>query len=151
MADHGLTHVAFLVSDLDQSLAFYSKYARMEVVHSRSDSSGARIAWISDRTRPFVLVLVEIPSKIPARRLIVRTLGRIMPSFLHIGVACGSRDEVDELCSKAKREGVLKKAPLELPPPVGYFGFINDPDGYTLELSVGQEVEFSVRSPTVSE
>ena len=150
MADRGLTHVAYLVGDLDQSIAFYSKYARMEVVHSRSDSPGSRVAWISDRTRPFVLVLIEVPTKLPARRLIARTLARLMPSFSHIGVACASRDEVDELCSEAKREGVLQKAPMELPMPVGYFGLINDPDGHTLELSVGQEVEFSVRERLVS-
>jgi catechol 2,3-dioxygenase-like lactoylglutathione lyase family enzyme len=151
VADRGLTHVAFLVSDLDQSIAFYSKYARMEVVHSRSESSGSRVAWISDRTRAFVLVLVEIPSRFPARKLIARMLGWILPNLCHIGVACGSRGEVDEMCSEAKREGVLQKAPVELPPPVGYFAFINDPDGYTLELSVGQEIEFNVREPRVSE
>ena len=74
-----------------------------------------------------------------------------MPSFSHIGVACESRDEVDELCAEAKRKGVLHSAPLELPRPVGYFGEINDPDGYTLELSVGQEVKFSVRERRASE
>ena len=55
--DHGVTHVALPVQDLDTSLDFYDRYARMKVVHTRADPhSQTRVAWISDLTRPFVLV-----------------------------------------------------------------------------------------------
>jgi catechol 2,3-dioxygenase-like lactoylglutathione lyase family enzyme len=51
VSDVGFTHVALLVGDLDASVAFYGKYARMEIVHQRSDGH-SRVAWVSDRTRP---------------------------------------------------------------------------------------------------
>ncbi|MEE9132675.1 MAG: VOC family protein [Gemmatimonadota bacterium] len=33
MPDVGFTHVALPVTDLDSSIEFYSKYARMKVIH----------------------------------------------------------------------------------------------------------------------
>ena len=33
MSDLGLTHVALPVNNLDANIAFYAKYARMQVVH----------------------------------------------------------------------------------------------------------------------
>ena len=36
MVDLGLTHVALPVSNLNDSIAFYTKYARMQVVHRRT-------------------------------------------------------------------------------------------------------------------
>ena len=55
MIDVGLTHIALTVTDLDVSIAFYAKYAGMEVVHRRSG-----VAWLSDRTRPFEARLQSI-------------------------------------------------------------------------------------------
>src|SRR4051794_4988460 len=46
--DKGVTHVALPVTDLDASLAFYEKYAAMQVVHRRDDPGGNAVAWISD-------------------------------------------------------------------------------------------------------
>ena len=58
MPDLGLTHVALTARDLDASIAFYGKYAGMAVVHRRV-REGVRSVWLSDHTRPFVIVLVE--------------------------------------------------------------------------------------------
>ena len=41
-------------ADLAQSIDFYARYARMRVVHQRPGA-----VWISDQTRPFVIVLLE--------------------------------------------------------------------------------------------
>ena len=69
ITDVGLSHVALPVSDLDRSIEFYRRYADMEVVHRRTDTHGHGVAWISDLTRPFVIVLLESPEVEPARRV----------------------------------------------------------------------------------
>ena len=149
MSDLGLTHVAFAVTDLDSSLAFYAKYARMEVVHRRDDpSTGSEVAWISDKTRPFVLVLIQWPQSIP--RSLQRIAGKMVPYFSHLGVACASRDEVDRLCEAARSDGCLRLGPEDYGPPVGYFAFFTDPDGHTLEVSFGQDVGLAVAHPRSS-
>jgi hypothetical protein len=73
-----------------------------------------------------------------------RLVRKVFPSFAHLGVGCSSREKVDELCERAREEGVLERAPADLGPPVGYFGLILDPDGNSLEVSFGQEVGFTV-------
>jgi len=60
MVDRGLTHVALSVSHLNDSIAFYTQYTRMQVVHRRTvPTTGCEVAWLSDQTRPFVIVLSE--------------------------------------------------------------------------------------------
>lgn len=129
--DVGATHVALTVADLDASIAFYARYAAMKVVHERKDAT--RVAWISDLTRPFVLVLIEVP------RVEFRLAG-----FNHIGVGCTSRDDVDRLAAEARNAGCLALGPIDSGYPVGYWAFLRDPDGHQLEISFGQEVGTSV-------
>ena len=144
MSDVGFTHVALLVGDLDASIGFYARYADMQVVHQRAEH-GSRVAWVSDRTRPFVIVLIQVPSYVP--RAFVRfanRLVRLVVPFEHMGVGCASRDEVDRRCARAREEGCLSRGPADYGPPVGYWAFLTDPDGHTLELSYGQEVGLTV-------
>ncbi len=144
MSDIGLTHVAFLTGDLERSVAFYRKYARMEIVHQR-DAARARVAWVSDRTRPFVIVLIQLPWFVP--RPIFHLAGRLLRQltrFEHLGVGCASREEVDRLANEARADGCLDRGPTDSGPPVGYWAFILDPDGHTLEVSYGQEVGLTV-------
>ena len=129
--DVGATHLALTVADLDASIAFYARYAGMKVVHERKDTT--RVAWISDLTRPFVLVLIEVP------RVEFRLAG-----FNHIGVGCGSREDVDRLAAEARDEGCLALGPIDSGDPVGYWAFLRDPDGHQLEISYGQEVGMTV-------
>lgn len=141
MADVGLTHIAFVVRDLDRSIGFYQRYAAMRVVHQRTGVHGATVvAWLSDLTRPFALVLIQSPA---ARE---SPLG----PFGHLGVACATREEVDRLCALARDEGVLASEPADAGPPVGYWALLRDPDGNSLELAFGQEIAFTVdhASPT---
>ncbi|QOV70787.1 VOC family protein [Citrobacter sp. BDA59-3] len=130
--DVGFTHVAFMVRDLEKSIAFYRRYAGMEVVHQREPGipDARKVAWLSDHTRPFALVLVQ------ADTVTDTPLGH----FGHLGVACATREEIDRKTGMAIAEGVLRKAPENLGDPVGYYVFFADPDGNTLELSFGQRV-----------
>ncbi|KKF69425.1 VOC family protein [Citrobacter amalonaticus] len=130
--DVGFTHVAFVVRDLDKSIDFYKLYAGMDVVHRREpDVPDARkVAWLSDHTRPFALVLVQ------ADKVTDTPLGH----FGHLGVACASREEIDKKIQIARAQGILRREPEDVGEPVGYYVFLADPDGNTLELSYGQRV-----------
>jgi catechol 2,3-dioxygenase-like lactoylglutathione lyase family enzyme len=128
MADIGLTHVALEVTDLDASIAFYAAFAGMQVVHRRP-----RAAWLSDKTRPFVIVLLE-----------AKNVETTLRPLAHLGVACASREEIDRLSEIAREENRLIDGPKDSGPPVGYWAFLRDPDGHTLELSHGQEVGVAV-------
>jgi catechol 2,3-dioxygenase-like lactoylglutathione lyase family enzyme len=128
MYDIGLTHVALPATNLDAIIAFYTKYARMQVVYH-----GPGTIWLSDRTRPFVIVLLE-----------QLTVDHPLLPMAHLGVRCQDREEVDRLCNMARSEGRLLVAPVDLGPPIDYRGFIRDPDGHTLEVSFGQEVGLTV-------
>jgi len=135
MSDLGFTHIAITVTDIDRSVSFYSKYAKMQVVHRRIDGeTRSDVAWISDLTRPFVIVLIKAE----------KVKSKILP-ISHLGVACESREEVDRLSHEARAEDILLEGPEDCGPPVGYLAFIKDPDGHTLEVSFGQEVSFAVR------
>lgn len=134
MSDIGFTHVALPVTNIEKSVGFYAKYAAMrEIFRRKDDESGWRVSWITDGTRPFVIVLIEGPE--------VR--GELKP-ISHLGVGCASRDSVDALCAAARAEGCLIEGPKDLGPPVGYYAFLRDPDGHTLELSHGQVVALTV-------
>jgi catechol 2,3-dioxygenase-like lactoylglutathione lyase family enzyme len=130
--DVGLTHIALVVRDLDTSIAFYARYAGTHVVHRRATPTGG-VAWIGDLTRPFVIVLAQGPALEPG-----------LGPFAHLGVACATREDLDRLAAQAAAEGCLRLGPTDSGPPVGYWAFLADPDGHTLELSHGQEVAFAV-------
>ena len=88
------------------------------------------MAWLSDLTRPFALVLVQSDN----------VLDTPLGHFGHLGVACASREDIDNKITLARAENVLRKEPEEAGDPVGYYVFLADPDGNTLELSYGQRV-----------
>ncbi|MEH1971235.1 VOC family protein [Nostoc sp.] len=134
MSDLGFTHIALAVSDVDTSISFYAKYAQMTVVHRRTDQTiQVDVAWISDLTRPFVIVLIKA----------AKVEGALSPQS-HLGVAYQNRGEIDRLCNEARAEEILLDGPNDWGFPVGYWAFIRDPDGHTLEISYGQEISFTV-------
>lgn len=124
MSDVGLTHVALPAADLGESIDFYERYARMQVVHRRDG-----VVWLSDETRPFVIVLIETAD-----------VSHPLRPAGHLGVACESRGEIDRLCALARAEDRLIAGPEDAGPPVGYWAFVRDPSGHTLEVSHGQDV-----------
>lgn len=128
MPDLGLTHIALPVIDLDASIAFYGRYAALQLVHRRPN-----VAWLGDLTRAFAIVLIEAAA-VPHPLL----------PIAHLGVGVQSRTEVDRLCALAEKEQCLLRAPEDSGPPVGYWALIRDPDGHTLEIAYGQEVAFNI-------
>lgn len=132
--DIGLTHIALPVANVDRSIEFYSTYAGMEVIHRRTDTErGVVVVWLCDRTRPFAIVLIQTDAVQP-----------ILSPFAHLGVGCPSREHMDALCDRARQEGILLGEPKDSAYPVGYWAFLRDPDGHTLELSYGQEIGMTV-------
>jgi predicted lactoylglutathione lyase len=98
---------------------------------------------LNDGTRPFVLVLVAHVRRSGFRlmlRKVARAISRFVARPAHLGIGCASREEVEERCQQAEREGRLLKAANDAGPVVGFYGMLVDPDGYNLELSYGQEV-----------
>ncbi len=126
-----LTHVALRTSDLDASVSFYERYAGLVRVHEREDD-GIRVAWLSHQaTDPeLVIVLLEMPHE------------RVLePSPCdHLGFSVDSRDEVDRLAELARKDGILKLAPLDAGKVVGYITMVRDPSGNTCEFSHGQPI-----------
>ncbi|MBI3284428.1 MAG: VOC family protein [Burkholderiales bacterium] len=128
MSDLGLTHVALPVRALAASIAFYAKYANMQVIHRRHG-----VVWLSDRTRPFAIVLIESAAEIHP----------LLP-IAHLGVGVATRADVDRLCQLAGADGCLLRPAADSGPPVGYWALLRDPDGHTLELAYGQELGLAV-------
>ena len=128
MPDIGLTHVALPVRSIAASVEFYARYANMRIVHSRPGT-----AWISDKSRPFAIVLIE-------------STGKIQPLLpvAHLGIGISSKAEVDRLATIAREQGCLLAGPEESGPPIGYWAFLRDSDGHTLEIAYGQELGLSV-------
>ncbi len=130
--DHGFTHIALQVADLDRSLDFYRRYADMTPVHRRTSSDGVRVAWVTDHTRPFIIVLLETR--------VSHSLG----GWAHLGIGVDSRQEVDRRLASAVAEGLDTFGPHDSGPPAGYYAIVIDPDGHNLEIAYGQEVAFTV-------
>jgi catechol 2,3-dioxygenase-like lactoylglutathione lyase family enzyme len=130
--DVGLTHVALAVADMDEALAFYEKYADMQIVHERRDPD-ARVVWISDLTRAFVVVLAQGVG--PDTQL---------GPFGHLGIGCRSAADVERRAELARAEGCLVLGPHDSGAPLGYWAMLRDPDGNMLELSYGQQTGLAV-------
>ncbi len=134
MLDIGLTHIALPVANIQRSVEFYATYGAMEVIHQRIDqATGVEVVWLSDRTRPFAIVLIQTEKVNP-----------VLSPMAHLGVGCKSREHIDSLCDQARAEGILLEEPKDSGYPIGYWAFLKDPDGHTLELSYGQEVGLTV-------
>ncbi len=134
--DLGLTHIALCVNEIERSLAFYRRYAEMDVVHRRAGSDGHTVIWLTDHTRPFVIVLIETFDEIGDR----------LGGASHIGVGVESRDEVDRRVAMARADDVIVLGPYDTGYPVGYWAILDDPDGHHLELAYGQEVGYTVET-----
>jgi lactoylglutathione lyase len=99
------THLALHVRSLNASIPFYAEYANLSVVdwHSDASSTGMDVAWLSDGTvndqLSFVMALQEgTPHILPGAKPQL-PLGPIS----HLGFAVASREEVDAVANRAKK------------------------------------------------
>lgn len=124
-----LTHLALHVRDLGACQSFYENFCGLSVTHSRGEGDH-RVVWLAEQGREDEFVFV----------LLAGGPGRDQESgdFSHMGFACASREEVDELAQRAREAGCLEWPPREEPYPVGYYCGLKDPDGNFVELSYGQ-------------
>jgi lactoylglutathione lyase len=133
------THMALRVSNIDETIAFYTDFTPMELINRREDTQGYG-AWLGHTDSPetpFVLVVAQFfPETDPFKNA---PIAKLAP-FAHIGIEMTTRQEVDDVAEKAKSAGVLAMPPTDMPQPIGYICMVSDPDGNMVEFSHDQAV-----------
>ena len=124
-----LTHIALHVQEFEQCIAFYESYCGLKITHEREEY-GKTVVWMAEEGREHEFILVLIPGG-------KKTL-QAEDDFSHLGFALESKQAVDEIAAKAKREGCLLWSPKDHSYPVGYYCGVIDPDGNAVEFSYGQ-------------
>lgn len=124
-----LTHIALHVSNLEACVDFYQDYCGLITVHERPHKKG-RIVWLAcpGHENDFVIVMIPGGEKRNQDKM----------DFSHLGFAVDSEGMVDELASRAEKDGCLLWKPRQDPFPAGYYCGIYDPDGNAVEFSFGQ-------------
>lgn len=136
------THVALRVTDIDASIAFYTRFTPLELLDKREDEDGYG-AWLghSDQLdHPFVLVLAQFFEGHDPYGPIAR-----LAPFNHLGIELPTREAVDAVAAEAETAGCLDFPPTWLPAPVGYVCMLRDPDGNLVEFSFDQGVYETAR------
>jgi catechol 2,3-dioxygenase-like lactoylglutathione lyase family enzyme len=123
------THLALHVRDLEACIAFYQDYTGMKLVHERM-SGADRVVWLAEPGRETQFVVVVLPGG-PGR-------SQASTDYSHLGFALESRDAVDAIAERGRRDGILVWEPRQEPFPVGYYCAVRDPDGNFVEFSYGQ-------------
>ncbi len=139
------THMALCVKSIDASIEWYENYTHLRVFKRMEDDSGYG-AWMVDPEQPdppFLLVMAEFfDGKDPFAPSEHAALG----PFGHFGIEATSKEAVDSLAERGKADGCLKLGPVQMPDPIGYICFLQDPDGNTVEFSYNQGVYEVVRN-----
>ena len=128
-----LTHVAIVVSNLEKTIDFYTRYCNLKVLGKRIDEkTGHKVSWLGTDFK-FVIVAIE-------------GFGNPVQSALkpmdHFGFSLESKDDVDKIAAIARNEGILESGPHYFDPVeiVGYICIVLDPDGNSVEFSYGQKL-----------
>lgn len=122
-------HLALKARNLERSIAFYSEYLRMHIIHDRREHEH-RVVWMRLPNDPegLVLVIIETPDLVATGS----------SSIDHLGVYVDGRSDVDAIATQAESQGILVEPPQYAGPVVGYFCIISDPDGNMVEFSCEQ-------------
>jgi len=130
------TNLALRVGDLEASIEWYERYTPLRVVRRFKDQYG-RGVWLADPDdeAPFILTLSWFAPETDPFGYAPRT---VLGPYAHLGFELPSRDAVDEVAARAEAEGILTYPCTEMPPPIGYLCFVEDPDGNTIEFACDQ-------------
>jgi catechol 2,3-dioxygenase-like lactoylglutathione lyase family enzyme len=123
------THCALHVRDLDRSIAFYRTYCGLELVKAHGKGDG-RAVWLASpgEDKNFVLVLLGGG---PAH-------DQDQDDMTHYGFGVASREDIDDIAARGRKDGCLHWEPRDYAPPTGYLCAVKDPTGYVIEFSYGQ-------------
>jgi catechol 2,3-dioxygenase-like lactoylglutathione lyase family enzyme len=131
------THIALRVRDVEQSIAWYERFTPLEVLKRFSDDYGSGV-WLADpadSARPFVLVLSQFT---PATDPFGYAPATVLGPYAHLGFELVDHAAVDAVAARAAELGILTYPATQMPDPIGYICFVEDPDGNTIEFSFGQ-------------
>jgi catechol 2,3-dioxygenase-like lactoylglutathione lyase family enzyme len=137
-----LDHVVFRVADLERSVAFYERVLPARVIARKEgkDRWRSRLAWLAPEGQSgFAVVLIQ-PTRV---RWVLRILHAIVPrmarSFEHFGLACASREEVEQRYVTAIAAGARPmNPPAFIDEKTGFIAEVCDPDGNPIEWTFGQ-------------
>ncbi len=121
-----LTHIAIQVPDVEACIAFYRDFCDLEVIHRRAGG----VAWLAEPGKESEFVFVLLPGG----------GGRDQAGDVwdHLGFACASKAEVDDVAARGRDAGCLVWEPRQDDYPVGYYCALATPDGTVVEFSYGQ-------------
>ena len=122
-----IRHTMLPVSDLDRTIDFYTRLFGMEVMRMR-ERPGERVGYLGYGSEDDGPALELIQSGVPGG------LVKIAPWSGHVALYVS---DLYKLCETLKREGVkfVREAQPVRPGSPDLVAFIQDPDGYTLELT----------------
>lgn len=125
------THIALLVSNVDNTTDFYIKYCGLKVMERRlNPNTGYRVVWLGKDLK-FVLVAFESEKK---------PVQSIIKPLSHLGFSLALKEQVDEIAKRAEKEGILNYGPVYIDQHIGYICEILDPDKNSVEFSYGQKL-----------
>lgn len=124
------THIAFLVTDLDQSIEFYKRFCGLTVFKDKRAQGGSYV-WLAPPTES---------GKNPKYSFVLSE-DSVVERLDHIGFRCDSKQEIDRIAETAKTVGVLEDGPVDYGGSVGYYVLLKDPDGHIVEFTFGQDLE----------
>ena len=136
MARGNISHIAFAVSDLERSTAFYDRvlgfigFKRVEVPESTQQAMKTRLkAWAGSGYSISIR-----PSK---GEFAHRLQDRNAPGFNHMAFSAESRSDVEKMHALLEEIGAtVLDAPAEYPYAPGYFAvYFTDPDGLKFEFA----------------